>query len=89
MQRPQPLITPQALRLSIAKFSNTTTLIDHIGPLTWNHITGNGDLYCIFEKFFDAGSVPSKLIQKVLRGDGVLVRSSTHINSNADQICLI
>lgn len=89
MQRPQPLIPPQAFRLSITKFSHTTTLIDHVGPLTWNHVTGNRDLYCIYEKFFDAGSGPSKLIQKVIRGDGVLVRSSTHVNCNADQICLI
>ena len=89
MQRPQPLISPQAFRLSVAKFSHTTTLIDHVGPLTWNHVTGNGDLYCIFEKFPGAGSVPSKLIQKVIRGDVVLVRSFTHIKSHTDQILLI
>ena len=80
MQHLQPPIPPQILRLSISKFSQTTTLIDHVGPLTWNHVTGNGNLYCIFEKFFDSGPVPSRLIQKVLRGDDVLVCSSTNLD---------
>ncbi|KAJ5856309.1 uncharacterized protein N7529_010253 [Penicillium soppii] len=71
MQHPQPPI-PQILRLPIAKFSHTTTLIDHVGPLTWNHVTGNGDMYCIFERFFNSGPMPSRLIQKVFRGDAVL-----------------
>ncbi|KAJ5383759.1 hypothetical protein N7517_001670 [Penicillium concentricum] len=72
MQHLQPPIPPQFLRLPIAKFSHTTTAIDHVGPLTWNHIPGNGDLACIFEKFLDSGPVPSKMIQKVVRGDGIL-----------------
>ncbi|KAF9246069.1 hypothetical protein DTO006G1_92 [Penicillium roqueforti] len=67
-----PIIPPQVLRLAIAKFSHTTTAIDHVGPLTWNHVPGNGDLACIFEKFLDSGSVPSRMIQKVVRGDGIL-----------------
>jgi hypothetical protein len=78
MQHPQPPI-PQILRLPIAKFSHTTTLIDHVGPLTWNHVTGNGDMYCIFERFFNSGPMPSRLIQKVFRGDAVLVRPSTNV----------
>ncbi|KXG48195.1 uncharacterized protein PGRI_020650 [Penicillium griseofulvum] len=72
MQHLQPPIPPQVLRLAIAKFSHTTTAIDHVGPLTWNHIPGNGDLACIFEKFLDSGPIPSKMIQKVVRGDGIL-----------------
>ncbi|KAJ5164300.1 uncharacterized protein N7500_006130 [Penicillium coprophilum] len=72
MQHLQPPIPPQFLRLAIAKFSHTTTAIDHVGPLTWNHIPGNGDLACIFEKFLDSGPVPSKMIQKVVRGDSIL-----------------
>ncbi|KAJ6188496.1 hypothetical protein N7519_003404 [Penicillium mononematosum] len=72
MQHLQPAIPPQVLRLAIAKFSHTTTTIDHVGPLTWNHVPGNGDLACIFEKFLDSGSVPSRMIQKVVRGDGIL-----------------
>ncbi|KAJ5956035.1 hypothetical protein N7501_010314 [Penicillium viridicatum] len=72
MQYLQPPIPPQVLRLPIAKFSHTTTAVDHVGPLTWNHVPGNGDLACIFEKFLDSGSMPSRLIQKVVRGDGIL-----------------
>ncbi|KUM59783.1 hypothetical protein ACN42_g7350 [Penicillium freii] len=72
MQHLQPPIPPQVLRLPIAKFSHTTTAIDHVGPLTWNHVPGNGDLACIFEKFLDSGSMPSRLIQKVVRGDSIL-----------------
>ncbi|KAJ5196115.1 hypothetical protein N7449_006594 [Penicillium cf. viridicatum] len=72
MQHLQPPIPPQVLRLPIAKFSHTTTAIDHVGPLTWNHVPGNGDLACIFEKFLDSGSMPSRMIQKVVRGDGIL-----------------
>ncbi|KAJ5849944.1 hypothetical protein N7455_009800 [Penicillium solitum] len=72
MQHLQPPIPPQVLRLPIAKFSHTTTAIDHVGPLTWNHVPGNGGLACIFEKFLDSGSMPSRMIQKVVRGDGIL-----------------
>ncbi|OQE06801.1 hypothetical protein PENVUL_c016G03278 [Penicillium vulpinum] len=72
MQHLQPHIPPQVLRLAIAKFSHTTTTIDHVGPLTWNHIPGSGDLACIFEKFLDSASVPSILIQKVVRGDCIM-----------------
>ncbi|KGO41139.1 hypothetical protein PEX1_021320 [Penicillium expansum] len=72
MQHLQPPIPPQVYRLAIAKFSHTTTAIDHVGPLTWNHVPGSGDLACIFEKFLDFGSVPSRMIQKVVRGDGIL-----------------
>lgn len=79
MQHLQPPIPPQVLRLPIAKFSHTTTAIDHVGPLTWNHVPGNGGLACIFEKFLDSGSMPSRMIQKVVRGDGILVRSHSRI----------
>ncbi|KAJ5773205.1 hypothetical protein N7457_008101 [Penicillium paradoxum] len=71
MQHLQPPIHPQVLRLAIAKFSHTTTAIDHVGPLNWTHVQGNGDLTCCFEKFLDSGSVPSRLILNVLRGDGI------------------
>ncbi|KGO69252.1 hypothetical protein PITC_095740 [Penicillium italicum] len=72
MQHLQPPLPPQITRLAIAKFSHTTTAIDHVGPLTWNHVPGNGHLACIFEKFLDSESVPSRMIQKVVRGDGIL-----------------
>jgi hypothetical protein len=71
----QPHI-PQVLRLTIVKFSHTTTAIDHIGPLTWNHVTGNGDLVCIFEKLQGTTSAPATLIQRVVRGDVILVPST-------------
>jgi hypothetical protein len=86
MQHLQSAIPPQVCRLPIAKFSHTTTLFHHVAPLNWTHVTGNGDLFCIFEKIFDSGSAQSKLIQKVLHGDEVLVRSHPDIYSNADQI---
>ncbi|KAJ6072960.1 hypothetical protein N7467_011045 [Penicillium canescens] len=74
MQHLQPLQPhiPQVLRLTIVKFSHTTTAIDHIGPLTWNHVTGNGDLVCIFEKLQGTTSAPATLIQRVVRGDVIL-----------------
>jgi hypothetical protein len=82
MQHLQPAIPPQVLRLAIAKFSHTTTTIDHVGPLTWNHVPGNGDLACIFEKFLDSGSVPSRMIQKVVRGGGILVHSRIKLDTS-------
>ncbi|QQK42520.1 hypothetical protein Pdw03_6421 [Penicillium digitatum] len=72
MQHLQPSTPPQVIRLAIAKFSHTTTAIDHVGPLTWNHVPGKVDLVCIFEKFLNLESVPSKMIQKVVRGDSIL-----------------
>lgn len=75
MQSLQPSVSPQILSLVIAKFSHTTTPIHHAGPLTWNHVNGNADLHCVFEKFIDSSAVPSMLIQKVMRGDEILVNS--------------
>ena len=75
MQRPQSSFPAQVHHFTIAKFSHTTTLIDHVGPLTWNHVTGNGELHCIFEKIADPSLVSSSLTQKVLRGNDMLVRS--------------
>lgn len=75
MQRLQPSIPAQVHHFTIAKFSHTRTLIDHVGPLNWNHVTGDGDLLCIFERIADPNQVSSSLIQKVLRGNDMLVRS--------------
>lgn len=75
MQRLQPSIPAQVHHFTIAKFSHTRTLIDHVGPLNWNHVTGDGDLLCIFERIADPNQVSSGLIQKVLRGNDMLVRS--------------
>lgn len=75
MQHSQHSVPPQILSLVIAKFSHTTTPIHHAGPLTWNHVNGNADLYCVFEKLINTSPVPSSLIQKVMRGDEILVHS--------------
>ncbi|CAI7661394.1 unnamed protein product [Penicillium manginii] len=63
---------PSGTRLSLAKFSYTTTPVDHPGPLSWSHINGNGDLVCIFDKFAATGSASSKTLMKVIRNDYVL-----------------
>ncbi|KAJ5129583.1 uncharacterized protein N7515_005622 [Penicillium bovifimosum] len=63
---------PQVLRLTIAKFSHTTTSTDHVGPLNWTHVHGNGDITCTFDKYLDLDSIPSRLIQKVFQGDDLL-----------------
>lgn len=67
---------PQITRLSLAKFSHTTTTIDHTGPLLWNHVNNtNGDLACILELFMGSPSTPARLIIRVARNDGILVGS--------------
>jgi hypothetical protein len=66
---------PSGTRLPLAKFSYTTTPVDHPGPLSWSHINGNGDLVCIFDKFAATGSASSKTLMKVIRNDYVLVFS--------------
>ncbi|CAG8011626.1 unnamed protein product [Penicillium salamii] len=71
MQHLQPAVLPQVIHFTVAKFSHTNTLVDHVGPLNWIHIIG-GDLHCVFEKLVDVGSTPSRLILKVLRGDVML-----------------
>ncbi|CAG8270500.1 unnamed protein product [Penicillium salamii] len=71
MQHLQPAVPPQVIHFTVAKFSHTNTLVDHVGPLNWIHIIG-GDLHCVFEKLANVGSTPSRLILKVLRGDIIL-----------------
>ncbi|KAJ5776390.1 uncharacterized protein N7511_001401 [Penicillium nucicola] len=70
--RSSQALSPQIIRLAIAKFSHTTTTIDHIGPLTWNHVSGNGDLVCVFEKLPSSASASIGLIQRVIRGNVIL-----------------
>ncbi|KAJ5583333.1 hypothetical protein N7535_001953 [Penicillium sp. DV-2018c] len=72
MSNTHPPNPPQALRIVITKFSHSTAGIDHAGPLHWTHIQGNGDLTCSFDKFVDSDSIPSRLIQKVSRGEEIL-----------------
>ncbi|KAJ5899486.1 hypothetical protein N7495_004230 [Penicillium taxi] len=64
---------PAIAYFSIAKFSYTSTSVDHSGPLAWTHVNTNGDLQCIFEKI--AGSTltgPPRLLLRVIRNDGIL-----------------
>ncbi|KAJ6028504.1 hypothetical protein N7540_004080 [Penicillium herquei] len=63
---------PQITRLPLAKFSHTTTAIDHGGLLSWNHINSTGDLTCILESLPGAGAILPKLIIRIARNDGIL-----------------
>lgn len=65
--------TPYVTHLAIAKFSHTTTLIEHAGPLTWHHVNGNGELLCIFEKLPGSLSMPARLMLRVAQAQGTLV----------------
>lgn len=70
---PEQQIASQVARLSLAKFSHTTTSIDHSGPLSWIHVNGRGDLVCLLDKFSGSPSTPSRLILRVLNIHGILV----------------
>jgi len=72
---PEQQIASQVVRLSLAKFSHTTTSIDHSGPLSWIHVNGRGDLVCLLDKFSGSPSTPSRLILRVLNIHGILVCS--------------
>lgn len=71
---PQAQIASQVARLPLAKFSHTTTSIDHSGPLSWIHVNGHGDLVCLLDKFSGSPSTPSRLILRVVNNHGILVR---------------
>ncbi|KAL6232725.1 hypothetical protein BDW75DRAFT_13168 [Aspergillus navahoensis] len=49
----------------LAKFSYTTSSINHRGPLTWNHVFGNGNLSGIFES--RATLSPARVSFRVVR----------------------
>ncbi|KAL3479916.1 hypothetical protein BJX99DRAFT_255076 [Aspergillus californicus] len=67
----QQSLDPTTLaRFQLAKFSYTTTSIDYRGPLTWNHIFGNGDITARFERRTISPSGP--VVFKVLRNDETL-----------------
>ncbi|KAL5046902.1 hypothetical protein BDW71DRAFT_207053 [Aspergillus fruticulosus] len=53
----QPREPTTLARFQLAKFSYTTSSINHRGPLTWNHIFGNGNLSGIFETYAALSSV--------------------------------
>ncbi|RAH57482.1 hypothetical protein BO85DRAFT_449464 [Aspergillus piperis CBS 112811] len=63
-QPPDPTVLT---RLSLAKFSHTTTSLTHRGPLNWSHIMGNGDMTAIFERRTMTSFTPDRVLMKVLR----------------------
>ncbi|KAJ5720856.1 uncharacterized protein N7483_008790 [Penicillium malachiteum] len=63
---------PQITRLPLAKFSHTTTTIDHGGLLSWNHINSTGDLTCILELLAGGGATLPRLVIRIARNDGIL-----------------
>ncbi|KAJ6127093.1 hypothetical protein N7523_002705 [Penicillium sp. IBT 18751x] len=69
---PQHQIASQVARLPLAKFSHTTTSIDHSGPLSWIHVNGTEGLVCLLDKFSGGPSTPSRLILRVVNNQGIL-----------------
>ncbi|PWY78315.1 hypothetical protein BO70DRAFT_294293 [Aspergillus heteromorphus CBS 117.55] len=64
----QQSVEPTSLaRLSLAKFSHSTTSFNHRGPLNWCHVMGNGDLTGIFERLPMTSFTPDRILLKVLR----------------------
>ncbi|KAL4943665.1 hypothetical protein BDV06DRAFT_221019 [Aspergillus oleicola] len=51
-------------RFQLAKFSYTTNSVNHRGPLTWNHVFGNGNLIGTFEKYMSY--LPGRILFRVL-----------------------
>lgn len=70
---PHQPIASQIARLPLAKFSHTTTSINHGGPLGWNHINGRGSLMCVFDRFTAGPAQPPRLILRVTNNRGILV----------------
>ncbi|OOF99069.1 hypothetical protein ASPCADRAFT_42655 [Aspergillus carbonarius ITEM 5010] len=62
----QPPDCTTLARLSLAKFSHTTTSLNHRGPLHWSHVMGNGNLIGIFEKRTLTSFTPDRVLLKVL-----------------------
>lgn len=62
------------IRLPLAKYSHTSAPLNFTGVLTWTHVNGSGDLACSFDQFAGNASSPPRLILRVTRNDGILVR---------------
>lgn len=65
----------QIARLVLAKFSHTTTSIDHSGPLSWTHITGHGDIVAVFERYPALASASAGTWLKIFQNHEKLVTS--------------
>lgn len=59
--------------LPLAKFSHTTTSINHKGPFTWSHIPGDGNMIGIFERIFTSSSTATRLLLRIAHNNHVLV----------------
>ncbi|RAK97721.1 uncharacterized protein BO80DRAFT_481791 [Aspergillus ibericus CBS 121593] len=68
----QPPDSTTLARLSLAKFSHTTTSLNHRGPLHWSHVMGNGDLVGIFERRTMTNFTPDRILLKVIGVHGNL-----------------
>lgn len=62
----------QIARLTLAKFSHTTTSINHSGPFSWTHIIGNGEITAVFERFPMLASGATQTLLKVFQGYNLL-----------------
>ncbi|PYI11305.1 hypothetical protein BO78DRAFT_413783 [Aspergillus sclerotiicarbonarius CBS 121057] len=77
-------------RLSLAKFSHTTTSLNHRGPLHWSHVMGNGDLIGVLERRAMTSFTPDRILLKVLGVHGNLViptGSEKQSETGANQTC--
>ncbi|KAL5357457.1 hypothetical protein BJX96DRAFT_16419 [Aspergillus floccosus] len=66
-----PLCT-QLGHLSLAKFSHTTTSLNHKGPFNWSHIPGDGNMIGIFERITTSPSTAKCLLLKIAHNNHVL-----------------
>lgn len=67
----------QLARLPLAKFSHTTTAVNHNGPLNWSHVFGNGDIIGIIESQATLATAPARVLLKVFRDYEILVMQGT------------
>lgn len=69
----------QLARLPLAKFSHTTTAVNHNGPLNWSHLFGNGDIIGIIESQVTLATASARVLLKVFRDYEILVLQCTSI----------
>lgn len=71
----KPSESSQIARLTLAKFSHTTTSINHSGPFSWTHIIGNGEIAAVFERLPILAPGATQTLLKVFQGYNLLVIS--------------
>ncbi|KAL4895240.1 hypothetical protein BDV59DRAFT_200478 [Aspergillus ambiguus] len=62
----------QLAQLSLAKFSHTTTSLNHKGPFNWSHLFSNGDILVIFERLSNSLSTTTRLLLRVTHNHDIL-----------------